>query len=162
MSNAVLISDAVPTSAEVSNDAAIFVHALRTLAETLLTSSVFRFIVTDILSIFRELVAAGAEDISQVAEQVQKAAEVVEHKARETDVHATVDIIVDSPETGKEVAREAVEMATETAKALKDKTQEKAGKWGELRKEASDEAKQDVIDRLSQVSLASCTKLGPR
>ncbi|KAF7350504.1 hypothetical protein MVEN_01356000 [Mycena venus] len=62
------------SSQEISEDADDLMQSLKTLSKLAITSSAFRMLVSDILATTREVVAAAAIEIGEIASQVQAAA----------------------------------------------------------------------------------------
>ncbi|KAJ2936574.1 hypothetical protein H1R20_g525, partial [Candolleomyces eurysporus] len=148
---------------ELSNDLAILSHALRTLLTSLLTSSVFRFLLADILEIFRDVIAHGATDIEAAAISVEHAAESVEEKVEGVDTKQLVDEVFDGMKgrKGKGVEGSEPEMrdttkgvmkkVSEGVKGLGEKAGEKMDEWREVGKDAKDTMKRDFVERMQQV-----------
>ncbi|KAJ2936572.1 hypothetical protein H1R20_g527, partial [Candolleomyces eurysporus] len=158
------LKNQIPTSEELSNDLAILSHALRTLLTSLLTSSVFRFLLADILEIFRDVIAHGATDIEAAAISVEHAAESVEEKAKDVDTKQLVDEVFDGIKERKgkgvegskpemrDTTKGVVKKVSEGVKGLEEKAGEKMDEWREVGKDAKDTMKRDFVERMQQVS----------
>ncbi|RXW20171.1 hypothetical protein EST38_g5682 [Candolleomyces aberdarensis] len=156
------VRNQIPTSEELSNDLAILSHALRTLLTSLLTSSVFRFLLADILGIFRDVIAHGATDIEAAARGVEHAAESVEEKAKGVDTKQLVDEVFDGMKERKgkgvegkpemrDTSKGVMKKVSEGVKGLEDMTGEIVDEWREVGKDAKDTMKKDFVERMQQV-----------
>jgi hypothetical protein len=151
---------------EMSNDAAILAHALRTILQATLTSNVFRYILTDALGILRDLAVQGATDVEAAAAYVQSAAEGLETDLKDTDVEQTLDATVDgvqnvNPEGLFEKGKEAVGVAIGAAQGERHQVEDKTQEWKKRRSAALNEAEDDLLARIQQVS-ASIKREGRR
>ncbi|CAL1705954.1 unnamed protein product [Somion occarium] len=72
----------LPSEEEAKNDGRILLNSLFTLLRLLITASVFRFMLLDILKVVREVLADTAADVGQIAQQVEVAAELAEETIR--------------------------------------------------------------------------------
>ncbi|KAF5336528.1 hypothetical protein D9611_006545 [Ephemerocybe angulata] len=172
------VVDQIPPSAELQADAQILLHTLHTLTLTLLTSPIFRALLSDILSILRSLVAHGARDVKDAAGGVQRAAEGVEERVEKVDVGRGAEVSyaavvslghavggggrqegggegggsgVGLGEVARKTAKGAYEGVGEAAETVKERVGEKAGEWREAGKEAKEEVKNDFAERMQQV-----------
>jgi hypothetical protein len=108
---------------------------LRALAETSLTSSVFRLIVADLFAIVRDLVEHAA---AEAALQAQHVAESVENKAREEDKFVMPDIdINETIDAAKDQGRQAVDGIKNATQAMKN--------------DVADKTKEKILERIKQV-----------
>lgn len=113
-----------------------------TLSRILLTSSSFRFLLSDILLTSRELLANAAADVGKVARTVQVKAEAVEQTVRPEETQA------EAPDDGLDEATKQVQ------DGLKDIGEETKEKWQNMETDAPDRLKKSVADRLQQVAIA--------
>ena len=115
---------------------------MRALAETSLTSSVFRLILVDLFAIIQDLVEHAA---AEAALQAQHVAESVENKAREDDRFIMPDIdISETIEAVKDQGRHAVDGIKNATQAIKDK-------WKGMGGEVADKTKEKILQRIKQV-----------
>ncbi|KAJ2918964.1 hypothetical protein MD484_g1432, partial [Candolleomyces efflorescens] len=157
------VKDQMPTSEELSIDLSILAHALRTLLTSVLTSSVFRYLLADLLAIFRDVIAHGASDIEAAASSVQQAAENVEEKAKSLDTEQLVNEVtgrargnkgkgVEGRELGiGETSKGVMQNVSEGVKGLGEKTGEKLDEWREVGKDAKGTMKKDFVERMQQI-----------
>ncbi|EAU81413.2 hypothetical protein CC1G_05243 [Coprinopsis cinerea okayama7 len=151
------LKDKVPGSSEVANDTAILLHALRTLVQSALTSTIFRLLLVDVFSILRDLAARGASDVGKAASHVHAAARDMEKNLADTDVGEKVNQAMEGiqkTDSGHDVQEKGMEVAgsaVDTVKGLMQSASEKAGEWGSLGAAAMDEAKEDFLARIQQV-----------
>ena len=136
------ISKTAPTQDELAFDTDTFLSALRALAETSLTSSVFRVILADLFAIVQDLVEHVAAD---AALQAQHIAEGIENRAREDDRFITPDIdINETIEAVKDQGRQAVDGIENATQAMKKK-------WKRMGDDAADKTKEKIMERIKQV-----------
>ena len=115
---------------------------MRALAETSLTSSVFRLILSDLFAIVRDLVEHAAAD---AALQAQHVAEGVENKAREDDRFIMPDIdINETIEAVKDQGRQAMDGIENAAQAMKNE-------WKGMGDDVADKTKEKILERIKQV-----------
>ena len=133
-----------PSQDELAFDTATFLSALRALAETSLTSSVFRLVLADLFAIVRDLVEHAA---AEAALQAQHVAESVENKAREDDrfKFAMPDIdINETIDAMKDQGRQAVDEIENATQAMKNK-------WKDVGDDIADKTKDKMLERIKQV-----------
>jgi hypothetical protein len=131
-----------PSQDELAFDTATFLSALRALAETSLTSSVFRLILADLFAIVRDLVEHAA---AEAALQAQHVAESVENKARDDDRFAMPDIdINETIDAVKDQGRQAVDEIESATQAMKNK-------WKGVGDDVADKTKEKMLERIKQV-----------
>ena len=134
-----------PSQDELAFDTATFLSALRALAETSLTSSVFRLILADLFAIVRDLVEHAA---AEAALQAQHVAEGVENKARELgeddrfimpdiDINETIDAV-------KDQGRQALDGIENATQAMKNE-------WKGVGDDVADKTKEKLLERIKQV-----------
>ncbi|TFK22150.1 hypothetical protein FA15DRAFT_758208 [Coprinopsis marcescibilis] len=151
------VKDQVPEVSEISGDIAILAHALQTLIQSALTSSVFRFLVVDIVSILRDLAAHGASDVKDAALRVHTAAEGVEQNLKDANVDRKVDAAMNevqktsSDRSIQEQGLQAISRTVEVAEGAKEKASKRAGEWAEHKDVALDKARDSIISRLQQI-----------
>ena len=115
---------------------------MRALAETSLTSSVFRLILADLFAIIQDLVEHAA---AEAALQAQHIAEGVENKAREDDRFIMPDIdINETIEAVKDQGRQAMD-------GIENATQAVKSKWKGMGDDAADKTKEKILQRIKQV-----------
>ncbi|KAF8157043.1 hypothetical protein B0H34DRAFT_859634 [Crassisporium funariophilum] len=143
------VKDQVPAQDELAFDTSTFLHALRTLLETSLSSSVFRLVLVDLFSIARDLLAHAAADVGHAALRVQQAAEEVEKKAREGD-----DVIAEEDD-GELKVNVSIDDLKDKGKATVDKIQTGAkdmkNEWQGVVEDVSDKTKEKILQRMQQV-----------
>ena len=131
-----------PTQDELAFDTATFLSALRALAETSLTSSVFRLILADLYAIVRDLVEHAA---GEAALQAQHVAEGVKNKAREDDRFNMPDVdINETIDAVKDQGRQAVDGIENATQAMKNK-------WKGMGDDVADKTKEKILERTKQV-----------
>ena len=136
------LSQTAPTQDELAFDTDTFLSALRALAETSLTSSVFRVILADLYAIVQDLVEHAAAD---AALQAQHIAEGIENRAREDDRFITPDIdINETIEAVKDQGRQAVDGIENATQAMKKK-------WKRMGDDAANKTKEKIMERIKQV-----------
>jgi hypothetical protein len=134
-----------PTQDELVFDTGTFISALRALAETSLTSSVFRLILADLFAIIQDLVEHAA---AEAALQSQHVAERVENKAREDDRFIMPDIdLNETIEAVKDQGRQAVDEVENATQAMKNK-------WKGMGDEVADKTKKKILERIKQVTFS--------
>ena len=130
--------------------------ALRTIFETGVSSSVFRLLLSDIVSILRDLVAHTAADVQRVAVEIQQVAEDVQQKAlnqaKGSDItavdengHPKKDPVSNTMNDVKEKGKEAAHEIGVTAKQ----------EWNDVGDEAMDKTKEKMLERIRQVCFLS-------
>ncbi|KAF9564543.1 hypothetical protein CPC08DRAFT_705282 [Agrocybe pediades] len=139
-----------PTKNELAFDATTLFHALRTIFETCLSSSVFRLVLSDIISIARDLVAHAAADVQRAAVEVQQVAEDVEQNALDQNAgdvtgedkngRSKMDIVSDAVNDVKEKGKEA-------AHKIKDTTKKE---FNDVGNDATDRTKERMLERIRQ------------
>ncbi|PPQ78792.1 hypothetical protein CVT26_005699 [Gymnopilus dilepis] len=144
-----------PSKDEAAFDAQLFIYALRTLFQSCLSSSVFRLVLSDFLTIAREQFADTAAHIEHAARKVEQTAAELEQRARQgndiigklpsaegqAEVDASVSVSVDDVKnTGHEVV-ESLKIAGESAKR----------EWDETGEDVRGKAKERTLERLQQL-----------
>ncbi|KAH6900941.1 hypothetical protein BKA70DRAFT_1159081 [Coprinopsis sp. MPI-PUGE-AT-0042] len=150
------VKDQVPSMSEISNDAAILAHALRTILQTTLTSNVFRYILTDVLGILRDLAVQGATDVEAAAAFVQSAAAEVEAELNDADMEQKLDETVEgiqkvNAEHLLDKGKDAVGVAIQAAQGARHQVSDKTEEWKQRRSAALNEAEDDLMARIQQV-----------
>ena len=141
-------SHPAPSQDELAFDTGTFLSALRALAETSLTSSVFRLILADLFAIIQDLVEHAA---AEAALQAQHIAEGVENKAREDDRFIMPDIdINETIEAVKDQGRQAMDGIENATQAVKNK-------WKGMGDDAADKTKEKILERIKQVLKNYCS-----
>ncbi|PPQ70990.1 hypothetical protein CVT24_009945 [Panaeolus cyanescens] len=135
-----------PLSQQIAFDAQTFIHAIRTLLGTTLTSAAFRVLILDILAIINELMESVAKDVKSAAGRVQKVAEDIENQAKGD--HDVIDEIVSKGATSTNDLKEKGKAIVETAQtAAKDLGHE----LGTQAQESTGDAKERLLSRIRQV-----------
>ena len=144
-----------PSKDEAAFDAQLFIYALRTLIQSCLSSSVFRLVLSDFLTIAREQFADTAAHIEHAARKVEQTAAELEQRARQgndiigklpsaegqAEVDASVSVSVDDVKnTGHEVV-ESLKIAGESAQR----------EWEETGEDVRGKVKERTLERLQQV-----------
>ncbi|KAF8908630.1 hypothetical protein CPB84DRAFT_169310 [Gymnopilus junonius] len=144
-----------PSKAEVAFVAQTFVSALRTLVESCVSSSAFRLILVDLISIARDQFADTAADVEHAAHDIEQTAAELEHNARqgndvivdaaegrpELDVSASVSVSVDDVKKQGQQIIDKIKVAGESAKR----------EWENVGEDVKVKAKQRTLDRMQQL-----------
>ncbi len=130
------------------------VSALKSLCITFLTSSVFRLILLDAISIGRDLVAHAASDVSSAALRVHGFAENLEEQADTADFWVDPD----SQEVSlQQAVSELVEVgkgaASAAARGVQETMEEEKQEWKERVEGAEEEVKRRLLVRVQEVGL---------
>lgn len=128
-------------------------NALKSLCLTLFTSSIFRFILLDAISIGRDLLAHAASDVSHVAIRVRDFAENIEEQAVNADL--SIDRDPQEPISLQQVVGELVEAGQGTTNAavrgVQETMAEEKREWKEHVAETEEEAKRRLLVRIQGV-----------
>lgn len=140
------LTPTAPSQDELAFDTTTFLSALRALAETSLTSSVFRCILADLFGIVRDIIAHAA---AEAALQAQHVAEGVENKAREDDRFIMPDVdLNETIDAVKDQGRQALDGIENATQAMKNE-------WKGMGDDVADKTKEKILERIKQVNFFS-------
>ncbi|KAF5351172.1 hypothetical protein D9756_008342 [Leucocoprinus leucothites] len=142
-----------PRMSEVSQDAKTLVKELKSLFTTFLTSSVFRLLLADAISIGRDWVAHAASDVGDVALRVHDIAADVEHKAEDDDLGRSWEQPEDInlKEMATSVVEESKAVASGTVQHVQESVQEKRREWEDQVAESEEEVKRKILTRIQEM-----------
>ena len=128
-----------PSKDELAFDTATFFSAVRALAETSLTSSVFRLILADLFAIVRDLVEHAAAEAARQAQHIAEGVQGEDDRfiMPDIDINETIDAVKDQ---GRQVM-EGIENATQAMK----------NEWKGVGDDVADKTKERILERIKQV-----------
>ncbi|KAF9444373.1 hypothetical protein P691DRAFT_763456 [Macrolepiota fuliginosa MF-IS2] len=140
-----------PNRSEISADAKEMLNAFKTLGMTFLTSSVFRLILVDAISIGQELVAHAASDVAGAALQVHDIAEKVEERTGEARLSTSLQEGGSMKGQAAKVVEEGKAAASSVAHNVQQTMKEKQQEWEGHAVETEEEMKRRLIIRIQEV-----------
>lgn len=148
-----LMSFQAPKKSEISADAKTMLNAVKILGTTLVTSSVFRLVLADTISIGQDLIAHVASDVSNAALRVHDIAQNVERRTNEADLDIGTDTGAGAKLKGKisELVDEGRAAASNTAQDVRESMGEKKEEWEKHGAETEEEVKRRLIARIQGV-----------
>jgi len=124
---------------------------LKSLFTTFFTSSVFRIILIDAISLGREWVARGASDISNISLHVHDIAENVKCKVEKDEFDRKSEIPTNCA-TPRVIAASVMGTASDMVRGVQESIKEKKKEWDDHIAETEGEVKQRLLTRIQEVS----------